>query len=72
MAGGTLAGTGSGAAAHGDQRRDQPRQQPGVLTVHSSLSLQAGSSFVVELNGTTPGSGHDQLDVTDITAGRGR
>ena len=34
-------------------------------TLHTgSVNLQTNSSFAVQLNGTTAGSGHDQLDVT--------
>jgi autotransporter-associated beta strand protein len=37
---------------------------PGILTAAGNVALGAGSSFVVELNGTAPGSGYDQLRVT--------
>src|SRR5262249_18303736 len=34
---------------------------PGILTAAGSVALGPGSSFVVELNGTAPGGGYDQL-----------
>src|SRR5262249_2824528 len=36
---------------------------PGIQHAHD-LALSSGSSFVVQLNGLTPGTGYDQLDVT--------
>src|ERR1051325_632558 len=36
---------------------------PGILNC-GNLTLNAASTYFVELNGTTPGSGHDQLNVT--------
>ena len=37
---------------------------PGILTVTNGLTLRAGSTLRVDLNGTTPGTQHDQLRVT--------
>jgi hypothetical protein len=36
----------------------------GVLTIGGGLSLEAGSGWVVQLNGLVPGTGHDQLVVS--------
>jgi hypothetical protein len=36
----------------------------GILTVDGNVSLDPGGSFDVEINGTTPGTDHDQLRVT--------
>jgi len=56
----TFAGAGSGTispAANG----------AGILTC-SNLALRAGVNFAVNLNGTTPGSGYDQLNVHGTVA----
>ena len=37
---------------------------PAILTVTNGLTLRAGSTLRVDLNGTTPGTQHDQLRVT--------
>ena len=63
--GGTLGGTGSIA---GDVTVDPsgnlaPGISPGGLGT-GSLTLAGGSNLLAELNGTTPGSGYDQLNVT--------
>jgi autotransporter-associated beta strand protein len=71
VAGGTLAGTGRMRRLTATSGAVSPGASPGVLRVDSSLALQAGASFVVQLNGTTPGSSHDQLNVIDITGGPG-
>jgi autotransporter-associated beta strand protein len=34
---------------------------PGVLSINNTVVFGAGSTFVVELQGTSPGSGYDQL-----------
>jgi autotransporter-associated beta strand protein len=36
---------------------------PGKLTVNGAVSLNSGSAFSLELNGTNPGTGYDQLVV---------
>src|SRR5262249_36075549 len=37
---------------------------PGILSVSGDLTLEAGSNFVVDVNGTTPGNGgFDQVQV---------
>src|SRR5262245_10606610 len=63
--GGTLSGSGTtGAVTATAGVTVSPGTGPGILTVAGSIALGAGSSFVVELNGTAPGSGYDQLNVT--------
>jgi hypothetical protein len=37
---------------------------PGVLSINNNIVFGAGSTFVVELQGTAPGSGYDQLALT--------
>lgn len=63
--GGTVAGTGvagtitaSGASA----KTLAPGGSPGILTC-SNLALSGTTTFRVELNGSSPGSGYDQLNV---------
>ena len=38
-----------------------PGASPGILTVGGDLTLASGSTFTVELNGLTAGTGYDQL-----------
>ncbi len=45
-----------------------PGDSTGVITNIGNLTLAANSTFVVELNATTPGSGHDQVDVTGLVS----
>ena len=40
-----------------------PGQSPGIIT-SGSLVLAPGSDLNIELNGTNPGTGHDQMNVT--------
>src|SRR5262249_4369463 len=42
-----------------------PGQSPGILST-STLTLDAGSTYHVELNGTAPGAGYDQLAVAGL------
>ncbi|MCI0684641.1 MAG: CSLREA domain-containing protein [Gemmataceae bacterium] len=41
----------------------RPGTSPGILTVAGDVTLAAGSTFGVELNGDTAGAGYDQLNV---------
>ncbi len=66
LSGGTLGGTGtvgtisvSGASA----KTLAPGGSPGILS-SSNATLSSSTTFAVELNGTTPGSGYDQLNVS--------
>lgn len=63
--GATLGGSGSlaGAVTVNDGGTLAPGTSPGILTV-GSLNLEAGSATNLEVNGTTPGTEHDQLQVT--------
>lgn len=40
-----------------------PGNSPGILTIDGNLTLNAGSIFNVELNGTTIGTGYDNITV---------
>jgi Ca2+-binding RTX toxin-like protein len=40
-----------------------PGTSPGILNT-GDVSFQSGSNFTVEVNSSTPGTGHDQLNVT--------
>src|SRR5262249_2018390 len=61
----TLAGTGDvlGATTVATGGTVSPGTSPGILNL-TGVSFAAGSLFTVEANGSTPGSGHDQLSVT--------
>jgi hypothetical protein len=68
-AGDTLAGNGTidGAFTVSAGATVSPGTSPGII--HSDdLLLGANSSYAVELNGLTPGSGYDQLDVIGTVA----
>jgi autotransporter-associated beta strand protein len=59
----TLGGTGTvGRVTLGASSTISPGQSPGRLTT-SNLSFIVTSKYQMELNGTTPGSGYDQLKV---------
>ncbi|HEV8266930.1 MAG TPA: autotransporter-associated beta strand repeat-containing protein, partial [Thermoanaerobaculia bacterium] len=65
---GTLGGTGT-VGALASMGQVSPGQSPGILSP-GILTLTAGSTFTVELNGTTPGTGYDSLSVTgSVTLG---
>ena len=61
--GATLGGGGSVGGSVGVESGGtlSPGASTGVLTVNGDLTFDAGSSFAVELNGLTPGAGHDQV-----------
>ena len=41
-----------------------PGQSPGLLSVDGNFAFATGSTFTAEIDGTTPGTGHDQLGVS--------
>jgi autotransporter-associated beta strand protein len=64
--GGTLGGTGTinRPVTVNNGGTLAPGTSPGILTINGAVTLTAGSTFAVELNGTTPGNGatnYDQL-----------
>jgi len=63
--GGTLGGTGTvGIITVNNGSTVSPGASPGILN-SSNLTFSSGTAtFTVELNGTTPGAGYDQLNVT--------
>src|SRR5207249_2902804 len=67
--GGTLGGTGTvgtiiSTASGGTVSTGSPETSPGILNSGNLNLAAAGTrSFVVQLNGTTAGSGYDQLNV---------
>jgi fibronectin-binding autotransporter adhesin len=64
LGGGTLAGTGTvGPIIPQLGGKVSPGSSPGILN-SGSVSLNAASTLVAELNGTTPGTQYDQLNVT--------
>ena len=67
LSGATLGGTNGtigGAVTVDGGGTLAPGSSPGILTVNNSVTLNDGSKFGLELNGTTPGAlGYDQLVV---------
>jgi autotransporter-associated beta strand protein len=68
QSGGTLKGSGAiaGPVTVAAGGKLSPGNSPGVLTVGSTVTLAAGSSFEVEINGAAAGNGagfHDQLNI---------
>src|SRR5207244_1381947 len=41
-----------------------PGSSPGKLGITGAVTMNAGATFAVEVNGTTPGTQYDQLDLT--------
>ncbi|MCI0458201.1 MAG: autotransporter-associated beta strand repeat-containing protein [Gemmataceae bacterium] len=59
-----LGGSGTvGAIAASALSFVSPGSSPGILHAAGDVAFQSATTFVVELNGTTAGSGYDQLDV---------
>ncbi|MEI7576632.1 MAG: autotransporter-associated beta strand repeat-containing protein [Armatimonadota bacterium] len=69
MNGGTLGGNGSvrGNLTVNSGAAVAPGNSPGILSVFGNVTMNSGSAFNVELNGTTPGTGYDQLVVSGTT-----
>lgn len=64
MSGGVLSGTGTiGGSVNATSAGLSPGASPGILTVSNDITLDGLSSFTVELNGATPGTGYDQVAV---------
>jgi autotransporter-associated beta strand protein len=63
--GGTLAGSGtiSRTVSVASGGALAPGNSPGKLTIDGNLTLAAGSSFTVELNGTSLGSSYDNVTI---------
>jgi len=68
LSGATLGGTGtiSGTVTIGGGATLAPGASTGILATGDLSFTDASSIFRVELNGTTPGSGYDQADVTGL------
>src|SRR5262249_8269645 len=66
LAGGTLDGVGTVGAimASGGTLSPGGPQPTGVLTARGNVALASAATFGVRLNGTSAGSGYDQLNVT--------
>lgn len=70
--GATLGGTGTlgGNVAIQSGGTLSPGSSPGTLTINGDLTLDSGGILAVEINGTTAGTGYDQIIVTgavDVT-----
>jgi autotransporter-associated beta strand protein len=66
LSGGTLGGVGTVGAitASGGTLRPGDPDVTGILTASADVSLASAATFGVRLDGTTAGSGYDQLNVT--------
>lgn len=66
--GGTLGGSGSIGSATTVQSGGTlaPGNSPGVLTFQDDLTLDAGSATVMEIAGTTRGTGYDGIDIGGV------
>ena len=62
--GGTLGGSGLLGPVTANRGAVGPGASPGILQVNGGVTLHAGSTLLVELDGPSPGTGHDQLSVT--------
>ena len=77
--GGTLGGNNIAGGNNGITVNSGGNLAPGnggnttaILTSQGALTLQAGSNFRIDINGTTPGSGHDQFVAqNDVTINSG-
>lgn len=67
----TLGGSGSiaGAVTVNAGSTLAPGNSPGILSVGSNVTLAAGSTYSVELQGLTAGTTYDQLALTGATGG---
>lgn len=62
--GARIVGTGTlGSVQVGANGRIMPGNSPGILNT-GDLTLEADSNYDFEVGGTTPGTGHDQINVT--------
>jgi len=62
--GSILGGTGTVGAVTTTGGTVSPGDSPGILNVQGNATLDPAATFVAELNGPTPGTGFDQLNVT--------
>ena len=62
--GSTLGGTGTVGGIIATGATIQPGDGPGILNVQGTVALDSSSTFAVALNGPTPGTGYNQLNVT--------
>jgi fibronectin-binding autotransporter adhesin len=63
LIGGTLGGVGTVGPVTATGGTVSPGQSPGILS-SGNLALSGSSALSIELNGTTPGTQYDQLNVT--------
>lgn len=65
VTGGTLAGTGTVRGTLSNTGGTvAPGSSPGILSVDGAYTQGAGGRLLVDVDGTTPGTGHDRLAVT--------
>ncbi len=61
--GGLLGGTGTVTGSVTSSGEVGPGLSPGAITIAGSYTQNATGTYFVEIGGTTPGTGHDRLDV---------
>jgi fibronectin-binding autotransporter adhesin len=67
--GGTLGGSGTtGAITVNKGGVLSPGNSPGILNANGNLKLSLGSTYLVDLNGTTVGKEYDQTNVTGVVS----
>ena len=70
LTGGTLNGSGSIGGLSADGTVSPGNNGPSAMASSGNTAFNSASTFVVELNGTAPGTGYDQINVTgQVTAG---
>ena len=63
LRGGTLSGSGTITGSVSNNATLSPGASPGLLTITGNYTEGANAHCQIELGGTTPGTGHDQLSV---------
>ena len=63
LCGGTLYGAGAITGSISNSATVSPGVSPGILTISGNYTEAANSHLEIELGGTTPGAGYDQLSV---------
>lgn len=68
LRGGTLAGVGTVTGSVSNSAIVSPGFSPGLLTISGNYTETPGAQLMIELGGTTPGTGYDQLSVGGTAA----
>jgi hypothetical protein len=63
LRGGTLSGSGTITGSVSNNATVSPGASPGLLTITGTYTEGSGAHLQIELGGTTPGTGHDQISI---------